>query len=204
MERPLPDEVARRVREYLGALVPPDERADAWHELVADARYWREQEHLPVLRLAHQVVLQHVRVTSEAAVLALRDVGITDAVDLAEVLDVSALEASILLDEVAATLGGPPAGTGSRRVVVARAAPAVPEPPVTTPAPGSPPSPEGAESPAEPPPTRTDALRIGFEEDGPLPDLEDQGRGRFSIGQLLVIAIVVWMVIVVLWALTGR
>ena len=99
---PLPEPVARRARSYLEALVPAGRTSDAWHELVADVAYWGDREELPVLRLAHQVVLQHERVTDEAATLALDELGISSPRAVAAVLDVSPSDAEVLVDRVAA------------------------------------------------------------------------------------------------------
>lgn len=102
MERPpLPDPVARRARTYLAALVPPAETSDAWHELLADVTYWGDRDEVAVLRLAHQVVLQHERVTAEAAVLVLDEVGVTSPDAVAAVLDVGPPEAEALVQRVA-------------------------------------------------------------------------------------------------------
>lgn len=102
MDRPpLPEPVARRARSYLAALVPAGRTSDAWHELVADVTYWGDREELPVLRLAHQVVLQHERVTEEVAALALDELGISSPRSVAAVLDVSPAHAEALLDRVA-------------------------------------------------------------------------------------------------------
>lgn len=101
---PLPEPVARRARTYLASLVPVEETSDAWHELVADATYWGEREELPVLRLAHQVVLQHQRVTQEVATLALDEMGITSPVAVAQVLDVAEADARALRERVTETI----------------------------------------------------------------------------------------------------
>lgn len=98
---PLPAPVARRARTYLASLVPAEETSDAWHELVADATYWGECEELPVLRLAHQVVLQHQRVTPEVAALALDEMGVSSSTAVAEVLDLSRADAEALLQRIA-------------------------------------------------------------------------------------------------------
>lgn len=105
MDRPpLPDPVARCARSYLAALVPSTQVSDAWHELLADVAYWGDRQELPVLRLAHQVVLQHERVTDEVAVLVLDELGIASPPSVAEVLDVTTSHAATLLDRVAATV----------------------------------------------------------------------------------------------------
>lgn len=197
MERPLPDDVARPARAYLAALVPPEELSDAWHELVDDVAYWGDRDLLPVLGLAHQVALQHQRVAPEVAALALVETGVEDPRDVAVVLGA---------DEDAAR-------EWTRTAVAARDGEDAPPPrrfddvggPTPVSAPDPEPDPEPAptavetaspEEPAEP------AMRIGFDDDGPLPDYGD-GEPRWTTRRILVAALALWVVVVLVWLLVS-
>jgi hypothetical protein len=186
MERPLPDEVARPTRAYVASLVPDDQLSDAWHELLADVAYWGDRELLPVLRLAHQVVLQHERVTGEVAALALCERGLDDPADVAAVLDVDADTAR----------------RWTRLAIASRDADADAPRSAATPAPAEPvPPPAPAPDPAPDDP----ALRIGSDEDGPPPRIPDQPatpRPGVPSVALAVVAIVV-VAAVLLWVLLG-
>lgn len=182
-ERPLPDEVARAARAYLAALVSPSARADAWHDLLAEVRYWQDDQLVPVLRLAHQVVGQHERVTDEAAAHALVDVGLAEVDDLARVLGASLDTARDLRERVeraqesverptGALVNGRASGdraqasanrtmqpaTEDAKVVTAEPQDMADATPVTAPA--SPSSTEATQALARPGP----ALRIGFDD----------------------------------------
>lgn len=196
MTRPLPEDVARTARAYLAALVPPAEVSDAWHELVADARYWGDSELVPVVRLAHQVALQHQPVTAEVAVLALQEVGIDQPSSIARVLDVDEDTARGWTREVATSVerdaGGAPAPGH------AGGAPARDQ--QRGPADGD------AGPPAEPSDNGDDAVRIGFEEDGPLPGLDDLDSPASTTPRrgLVVVAVAVAVVLFLVVWLLGR
>lgn len=165
MARPLPDETARPARAYLAALVRADEVSDAWHELTADVAYWGDRELLAVLRLAHQVVVQHERISGEVATLALADLGVDDPADVAVVLDTDVDTARRWIAQVVAVRDGEPVPTST--------------PP----------------TPTEPSPATDDeapsGVRIGFDEDAPLPGLEAlAGRRTLARGVALAILLV--------------
>ncbi len=212
MERPLPDDVARPARAYLAALVPADEVSDAWHELLADVAYWGDRHLLAVLRLAHQVVLQHERVTPEAAALALVEVGVDAPADVAAVLDADPTDARAWTEAARATRDGdepavkldaasPPEPAPQP---VPSATPAAPEP---RPAARSetpraevtrPDTPRPAPSDPEPAPG---AVRIGFEDDEPLPAFHDDAGRRLTTRTIVLVAVVLWVLVVLLWTL---
>lgn len=195
MERPLPDDVARPARAYLAALVPADEVSDAWHELLGDVAYWGDRELLPVLRLAHQVVLQHERITPEVAALALVESGINRPADVAIVLDTDVEEARRWTraaldtrdgdtrdgqDDPGSELTPPAADDTPWRRGEAAAEPTVP-------------------APAPP----REALRIGFDaDDGPLPDPDGRGVDRrLPVRTIVLAAVALWSLVAVLWML---
>lgn len=194
MERPLPDDVARPVRAYLAALVPSGEVSDAWHELVADVGYWHERELLPVLRLAHQVVLQHQRVTPEVAALALVEGGIEDPEEVAVVLDTDAVTARRWTEQAIASRDGDAVVTPATAVPRA-AAPAADRPPRDVPAP----SVDDAPPPAED--TSSGSVRLGFDQDEPLPDLDRRPGAAASMRGLVVTVLALLALVVVVWLL---
>lgn len=220
MDRPpLPEPVARRARSYLAALVPAGRTSDAWHELVADVTYWGDREELPVLRLAHQVVLQHERVTDEVATLALDELGISSPDSVATVLDVSPADAEVLLDRVAEVQRPPDVhvfdaeagAVGTREDPVADDAPdaeagddPVPEPTQpTTPAT----APQEPEATAQPTGDRDGAraVRIGFEEDDVIEvgGWDDEPAAGLDRRRWMAIAAVVLVAALLLWLLAG-
>lgn len=207
MTRPLTEDVARTARAYLGALVPPGEVSDAWHELVADATYWGDRDLVAVMVLAHQVVLQHQRVAPEVAVLALQELDLDQPGTVARVLAVDEATADRLTDEVAASVEGGPAADPVGRFATApapdrpRGAVSTPTRDATTePAPESAPSPAPAASEAS-----GDALRIGFEDDErPLTGFDDPAPPEGTTARrvaLVVAAVVVVVSLVLLLAL---
>lgn len=237
MQRPLTDDVARPARSYLAALLPADEVSDAWHELLDDAAYWGERDLRPVLRLAHQVVLQHERVTPEVAALVLADLGVDDPADVAHVLDTDEATARQWAAQAEASREGdvapPPAAPLGRFADPARTPAAAegrpvppadaPEPPTrvggvatevstpareasapatTAPAPATEQSAPATEVAAASP---GGAVRIGFEDDHPLPggaaDDSDGDRPRVTTRGIVAIALLLWVVVVVLWVL---
>lgn len=206
MTRPLPEHVARIARAYLGALVPPAEVSDAWHELVADATYWGDRDLVPVMVMAHQVVLQHQRVAPEVAVLALRDLDMDQPATVAQVLAVDEGTAHRLTDEVAASVEGGPAADA-----VGRFATGVQDRARTTAPTGSPvihpadePGPSRTPSPPAPS-TTTDgsggAVRIGFEDDSPMTGFDEAGSPGGITARRVVLLVAAAVVIVSLWLL---
>lgn len=206
MERPLADDVARPARAYLAALVPPGQLSDAWHELVDDVAYWGDRELLPVLRLAHQVVLQHERVAPEVAALALVESGVEDPADVAVVLGADEEAAREWTRTAVAARDGddvPP----HRRFDDTTGPVATPEPEPRPPAPE--PQPDEARSepadalPPEPAaaPAAGRAMRIGFEDDGPLPAYDEHAGPRWTTRRILVAALVLWVLVVAVWLL---
>ena len=226
MARPLPDDVARTARAYLASLLPPSDFSDAWHELVADVDYWGDRDLVPVVRLAHQVVLQHQRLAPEVAVLALAEVGVDDPGAMAAVLDADTDQVARWVDEVATQRDG-----ATPMVTIAEPGlEPVPDAPHDPPAPDEP---AGDDVPpswdAAPPPTEADhraepdhrpepdlraeadldtpsaqpaeAVRIGFDDDEPLPDLDGRARG---VGRrdLLVATATLAVLILIVWLLT--
>lgn len=197
MERPLPDAVARPVRAYLATLVPPQERSDAWHELAADVAYWGEGDLLAVLRLAHQVVLQHERVTPEVAALALADIGVDDPGDVAVVLDADVATARRWVEAARASAEGdqdadPSRATGRFPDRPRTAATVTPSPPPSQPAA---PVQAAPDAPSE-------AVRIGFDEDdGPLPHLDGSTSRTASTRAAAWLGLGVLAVLVVVWVL---
>lgn len=210
-QRPLPEDVTRAARTYLATLVPTGEVSNAWHELLEDVTYWRETARIPVLHLAHQVVLQHERVTPDVATLALTELGVTDPADVATILDVDRATAGDLLAHIAA----------SQDVDVVDLSGVEPTPVTTVqdraPQPAPDPAPDVAPDPARhpAPAARSDmsstdpsptAVRIGFDEDE-AHDLHhrarDGGGSWFTTRRLLVLAVVVWTLILLAWALGG-
>jgi hypothetical protein len=221
MARPLPDDVARTARAYLASLLPPSDLSDAWHELVADVDYWGDRELVPVVRLAHQVVLQHQRLAPEVAVLALAEVGVDDLGAMAAVLDADTDQVTRWADEVASQRDG-----ATPMVTIAEPGlEPVPDAPGDPPAPDEPvgdddvpPSWDAAPPAAEadhraeadlppdpdldtPSAESTEAVRIGFDDDEPLPDLDGRARG---VGRrdLLVAATTLAVLILIVWLLT--
>lgn len=190
MERPLPDDVARPVRAYLAALVPGDEVSDAWHELLADVAYWHERQLLPVLRLAHQVVLQHQRVTPEVAALALVEGGIEDPEEVAVVLDTDAVTARRWTEAAIASRDGDAAATPVMAGRFSdRPSGDVPAPTVDD----APPSPaEDASS---------GSIRIGFDGDEPSPDRDGRGGAAASMRGIVVTVLALVALVVVVWLL---
>ncbi len=210
MTRPLPEDVARTARAYLAALVPAGEVSDAWHELVADATYWGEDELVPVVRLAHQVVLQHQPVAPQVAVLALRELGLDQPSTVARVLDVDEDTAHGWTREVAASQDDTPdpdagstkvgrgqSGTTSRRPSTSRPAGA-------SGASGDPGAPDTGAASA-PPADDDGAVRIGFGDDGPMTGLDDldspasttprRGTVVAAIVVALVVLLAVWVLV---------
>lgn len=208
MDRPpLADPVARQARHYLTALVSSEDVSDAWHELVDDVRYWGEQEPVPVLRLAHQVVLQHQRVTPEASVLALDEVGVCAPPDVAAVLDLEPPDAERLVEHVTATMAegdhdpaihvfDAEAGAVGTRV----GDPAADDGQVVATDPAGEPEPDPA--PDEPGPPRH-AVRIGFEDDDVI-EIDD-GESPAAPGWLrwVGILLLVLAVVIVVGVLVG-
>lgn len=193
MERPLPADVARPARAYLAALVPPDELSDAWHELVDDVAYWGDRDLLAVLRLAHQVVLQHERVAPEVAALALVESGVEDPADVAVVLGADEGTARDWTHVAIAARDGDDAASTGRFSDGAD-----PEPttaPTITEA-----TPPGAPRPT---PREGGALRIGFEDDGPLPSYDEHAGPRWATRRILVAALVLWVLVIAVWLLLG-
>jgi hypothetical protein len=245
-ERPLSDEVARAARAYLAALVSPSARADAWHDLLAEVRYWQDDQLVPVLRLAHQVVGQHERVTDEAAAFALADVGIVEVDDLAVVLNVDPVVARDLREQADRARESGERVTGhavaaqdaSRAVSSQEAEPADAEETKSTDAipvdaaggSAAPPGtddPTPAAVPASTAPSSTDAslrsaapaLRIGFDDQDAVDtgmagddrdDRDDQDEwddespdGILTYQRLVWIAVIVWILVVIAWLLSG-
>jgi hypothetical protein len=176
---PLQPEADRAAHRYVAALLPTSERADALHDVLADARYWGEEDLLPVLRIAHAVVSQRQRVTDEVAVQVLGEELALPDTSVAAVLGMP-VEAVVALRrrvrEPVARFGG--SGDTPEPASVRNAAPAVPV--------GS--------SPPEP------AVRIGFDEEPmptfhePAPDLS--GRRLVAVALIaLVAALAVWLVL---------
>lgn len=210
MERPLSDDVARPVRAYLAALVPDDEVSDAWHELVADVTYWGDRQLLPVLRLAHQVVLQHERVAPEVATLVLLEAGVEDPAAVATVLDADEDTARGWTEVALASRDGdetpsgrftapsrarPPRGRGPVAEFAAAEPPAA-EPSVAEPSGASP----GDDHPASSDDTRG-AVRIGFDDHEPLPDLEVGDEKRVTARGIVLAVLVLLVVLVAIWVL---
>lgn len=210
MERPLSDDVARPVRAYLAALVPDDEVSDAWHELVADVTYWGDRQLLPVLRLAHQVVLQHERVAPEVATLVLLEAGVEDPAAVATVLDTDEDTARGWTEVALASRDGdetpsgrftapsrarPPRGRGPVAEFAAAEPPAA-EPSVAEPSGASP----GDDHPASSDDTRG-AVRIGFDDHEPLPDLEVGDEKRVTARGIVLAVLVLLVVLVAIWVL---
>ena len=211
MERPLPDDVARPARAYLAALVPADEVSDAWHELLADVAYWGDRHLLAVLRLAHQVVLQHERVTPEAAALALVEVGVDAPADVAAVLDADPTDARAWTEAARATRDGdepavkptpprPPSPPRSPCPPRRRRRPSPPRRPPRH-------APRRGHSRRHAPPRTADpepapgAVRIGFEDDEPLPAFHDDAGRRLTTRTIVLVAVVLWVLVVLLWTL---
>ena len=203
MTRPLPEDVARTARAYLAALVPAGEVSDAWHELVADATYWGESERVEVVRLAHQVALQHQPVAPQVAVLALRETGMDQPATVARVLDVDEDTAHGWIREVAASLDDTTgAGTTPGR-------PQAPPPPNGA----SAPEPSGgrevardAGAPFSSPGDHGEAVRIGFEDDravSALDDLDSPASTTPRRGMVVAAIVVAVLVIVLVWAVGG-
>lgn len=213
MTRPLPEDVARTARAYLAALVPAPEVSDAWHELVADATYWGDRELVPVVRLAHQVALQHQPVAPEVAVLALHEVGIDQDASIARVLDVDEDAARAWSQQVAASVVGD-ADVGAGEDAGGQGAGRFSEPgpsharsaPVHAPGPAPEPDDLDAAPSAGPSGNGGDAVRIGFEDDGPLPSIDELDSPASTTPRRgLVVAVVVVAVLLVLavWLLGG-
>lgn len=227
MTRPLPEDVARTARAYLAALVPSDEVSDAWHELVADATYWGESGRVEVVRLAHQVAVQHQPVAPQVAVLALREAGMDQPASVARVLDVDHDTAQGWIAEVAASLDdtsassrepardGPERATAPPRASHPPAGPARPAPAGSVDGPGvaiddgvdAPGAPDDGTSPAAPPVDGdTDAVRIGFEDDAVPPGLDEFDAPADTSprrGMVVAAVVVVVLVVLVVWML-GR
>lgn len=220
MERPLSDDVARPVRAYLAALVPDDEVSDAWHELVADVTYWGDRQLLPVLRLAHQVVLQHERVAPEVATLVLVEAGIEDPAAVATVLDADEDTARGWTEVALSSRDGDETPSG-RFTAPSRARPPrgrgpVAEPPAAEPPAAEPPAaeppaaepsaaePSGA-SPGDDDPASSDdtrgAVRIGFDDHEPLPDLEVGDDQRVTARGIVLAVLALLVVLVAIWVL---
>lgn len=194
--RPLPDDVARTARAHLAALLPPDHVSDAWHDLLAEVSYWGESETVPVLRLAHQVVLQHQPVTPAVAAHSLAEAGVDDPDALAAVLDTDTDRARALLAEVTEAVeeqGAAAAAPGPTRPPAGDAVPAdVDETTPDRPARGGE---RRAEGPGDSP-----SVRIGFDEDEPVVPSERAGSSWFTMRGLLVAAAVLWFLVVLVWA----
>lgn len=183
--RPLPDDVARSARAHLAALLPPDHVSDGWHDLLAEVAYWGESETVPVLRLAHQVVLQHQPVTPAVAAHSLVEAGVNAPDDVAVVLDTDTDRARALLVEVSEAVGEEGA-TAAPSTVIEDAAVA------------------GAHAPVEGDATATSpSLRIGFDEDEAVVPSEGAGSSWFTMRRLLVAAAVLWFLVVLVWAFGG-
>lgn len=198
MQRPLPDDVARPVRAYLAALVPADERSDAWHELVDDVGYWGDRELLPVLRLAHQVVLQHERVTPEVAALALVEVGVDEPADVAAVLGTDEATAREWTRTALEARDGDTVPVG--RFVDPAATATSPD--RTTASPPADPRPAASDPEAEPEVEGGgSAVRIGFDDDEPLPSFSEDAGQRWTTRRILVAALVLWALVVLVWLL---
>ncbi len=212
--RPLPDDVARTARAHLAALLPPDHVSDAWHDLLAEASYWGESETVPVLRLAHQVVLQHQPVTAAVAAHSLAEAGLDDPDDLAAVLDTDTDRARALLAEVTDAVEEQGAAPAPSRViedaaVAGAAAPGPTRPPAgdaapvdvdaTTPDRPAPGGERRAEEPGD-----SASVRIGFDEDEPVVPSERAGNSWFTMRRLLVAAAVLWFLVVLVWAFGGN
>lgn len=204
MTRPLPEDVARTARAYLAALVPAGEVSDAWHELVADATYWREDELVPVVRLAHQVALQHQPVAPQVAVLALREVGMGQPSAVARVLDVDEDTARGWTREVGASLDDAPETAAAPETADDADAAEGPDPsggPEVAPDTDAPTS-----SPTSAPADEGSAVRIGFEEDGPvaaLDELDSPASTTPRRGMVVAALVVAVLVILVVWVV-GR
>ena len=208
MDRPLPDDVARPARAYLAALLPASEVSDAWHELVADVEYWGDRDLLAVLRLAHQVVLQHERVSPEAATLVLAEHGVDRDEDVAVVLDADVESARGWARAAVATRDGASPDAAPRRFGGTSTA-TEPAPVPDEPEPASHVAPEPVavsqpelphdDEPALEDEATTEALRIGFDDDEPLPDL-DGPRGD-SRGRALAMLVLAVVLVAILWAL---
>ncbi len=207
MTRPLPEDVARTARAYLGALVPPGEVSDAWHELVADATYWGDRDLVSVMVMAHQVVLQHQRVAHEVAVLALQELDLDQPATVARVLAVDEATADRLTEQVAASVEGGPAADPVGRFATAAGpersrapAPAAARDVSSEPAPDAVPRPAPAGNE-----TSGDALRIGFEDDErPITGFDELGPPGGVTGRrvaLVVAAIVVVVSLILVLAL---
>lgn len=215
MTRPLPEDVARTARAYLAALVPADEVSDAWHELVADVTYWGESEPVEVVRLAHQVALQHQPVAPQVAVLALREVGMDQPPTVARVLEVDQDTAQGWTGEVAASVDDAPAATHTPRRDDAATAPTSTDDaaaPVSTDdatdvATARDDGATGPTSTADDASTAGDdasAVRIGFEEDDALRGLDEldspasttprRGLVVAAVALAVLVVLVVWLV----------
>ena len=169
MARPLSPELTRDVHAFLGALLPAPEVADAFHDVVAEVQYWREDDRLGVLRITRDVLAQRVRVEEDALVhVLLADVGLAADDEVAAVLELSVTGAVAARERIEALVGAvadpppPPA---------ARAAVATPEA-----------APDGA------------PLRIGFDDDEPLNLAAYENRGARRHWWLTSI-LLLWVVI---------
>lgn len=209
--RPLPDDVARTARAHLAALLPPDHVSDAWHDLLAEVAYWGESATVPVLRLAHQVVLQHQPVTPAVAAHSLVEAGVHDPDDVAAVLDTDADRARALLAEVSEAVGEEGAAPAPPTVIedaaVAGApAPVEPDEPARPVVHDSPSAPEGQDrEDREGDATATSpSVRIGFDEDEEAVPSGGAGNWGFTMRRLLVAAAVLWFLVVLVWAFGGN
>lgn len=213
MTRPLPEDVARTARAYLAALVPAPEVSDAWHELVADATYWGDRELVPVVRLAHQVALQHQPVAPEVAVLALHEVGIDLDASIARVLDVDEDTARRWSQQATASVAGDAgaaAGEGAGGQGAGRFSGPGPSHARSAPAQSQSPRPEpdvlDAGPAAAPSGNNGNAVRIGFEDDGPLPsadELDSPASTTPRRGLVAAIVVVAVLLILAMWLLGG-
>lgn len=209
--RPLPDDVARTARAHLAALLPPGHLSDAWHDLLAEVAYWGESELVPVLRLAHQVVLQHQPVTPAVAAHSLVEAGVDDPDDVAVVLDTDADRARALLAEVSEAVGAVDAAPAPPRVIEDAAVAGAADGPVAADTParptlGEPPvaSPEPAPADREESATATSpSVRIGFDEDEAVVPSDQGASWGFTMRRLLVVAAVLWFLVVLVWAFGG-
>ncbi len=195
--RPLPDDVARTARAHLAALLPPDHVSDAWHDLLAEVSYWGESETVPVLRLAHQVVLQHQPVTPAVAAHSLVEAGVDDPDDVAAALDTDPDRARALLAEVTAAVGEEGAAPDPPTVVEDAAIVGASD------APQEPAGEDPRKDPEEAATATSPSVRIGFDEDEAVVPSDQAASSWFTLRRLLVVAAVLWFLVVLVWALGG-
>lgn len=152
--RPLPPELAERVRVYLAAFLSPTATVAAFDEVTADVTFWGDDDPVAVLTSAHRALAGRARISPDVEALVLEEDAGLAVDDIATVLELGPAEVRALLDAAHAELAE----------VADAASPSATAPPTTPSAEGDGPQ---AHDPVPPVVVRPDAVDPDPEPESP-------------------------------------